>query len=397
MLSTGDQPPRPPPEALRAAERVLRRRFGGRPRLLDSSALDGRTTVFRCRTEGRGLPDSVVLKMPRREEGSAYQATDMKERAPAWHLTNEWAALALLDARQADGPRLTPRLFGGDLESGVLVLEDLGGGESLAGVLLSGDAARAEAAMLAFARSLGRMHALSAGQEEAHSATLESLGRAGGDRLAAARRVREEIAKLPATFDELDFEWSPGMVDDVQQLTRAILEPGPLLVLSHGDPCPDNDRLVDGRLVLFDFERAGFRSAMVDAAYGRVPFPTCWCANRLPDYVVEGFEAAYRLELMKAVPEAGDDAFFERSLMEAAGWWLITTSNQLLTRALRFEERWGISTYRQRLLFRFEEFSRRAAASGHLEALGAWAWLMHERLRARWPEVEEMPLYPAFR
>jgi thiamine kinase-like enzyme len=251
--------------------------------------------------------------------------------------------------------------------------------------------------MLAFGRSLGRMHALSAGQEAAHSATLESLGRAGGDRLAAARRVREEIAKLPATFDELDFEWSPGMVDDVQQLTRAILEPGPLLVLSHGDPCPDNDRLVAGRLVLFDFERADFRSAMVDAAYGRVPFPTCWCANRLPDYVIDGFEVAYRLELMKAVAEAGDDAFFERSLMEAAGWWLITTSNQLLPRALRFEERWGISTYRQRLLLRFEEFSRRATASGYLEALGAWAWLMHERLRARWPEVEEMPLYPAFR
>jgi hypothetical protein len=390
--------PELPKDAVRAAERALRRRFGGRPRLLAPEPLEERATVFRCLTDGKGLPKSVVVKTPRPAQGQAYSAGELAEGSPAWLLTTEWASLEFLDALQgAAAPRISPRLYGGDLKAGVLVLEDLGGGQSLADALLGDDAAAALAAFTAFGRSLGRMHALTAGREAEYAEALESLGRAPLDRTAVHRRLRAEIEKLPATFDEFEFEWSPGMVDDVQLVAASMLEPGPRRALTHGDPCPDNDRLLDGGMVLLDFERAGFRSAAVDGAYARVPFPTCWCTNRMPEYVREGFETAYRLELMKGVPEAGDDAFFERSLTEAAGWWLIANANSLLPGALRFERRWGISTVRQRLLYRFEEFSRLSAKSGYLEALGTWAWLMHERMKVLWPEVQDMPVYPAFR
>ena len=83
--------------------------------------------------------------------------------------------------------------------------------------------------------------------------------------------------------------------------------------------------------------------------------------------------------------------------MEAAGYWLLRDANALLGRALRLEERWGIATYRQRLLFRFQAFAQASARSHQLEALGAFAYLMGERMRALWPEVQEMPPYPAFR
>jgi hypothetical protein len=314
-------------------------------------------------------------------------------------LTTDWAGLEFLDARQtADaGRQLAPHFYGGDLPRGLLVIEDLGDGKSLADVLLGDDATEAEEALVAYGRALGRMHAITAGLSDDYAAILESLGRRGRERDMWNGRLRSEIAKLPETCSELEFEWSPGMVDDVQQIAASLLEPGPFEAYIHGDPCPDNDRLIGGSMLFFDFENGAFHSAMVDASYGRVPFPTCWCVNRLPNHVLPKFETAYRLELMKGAPEAGDDAFFEKSLMEAAGYWLVQNTNALMPRALRLEQRWGISTYRQRLLHRFEVFSQMSARSGHLEALGAWASVMHERMRVKWPEVQDMPVYPAFR
>ena len=393
------RPPELAADVIRRAERVLSRRFGGRPRILDHEALAGRAFVFRCRVEGRGAPESVIVKQPRPVEDKPYDHRDLSFRSPAWFLTTDWAGLELLDVRQnADGgQQVAPHFYGGDLARGLLVIEDLGDGESLADVLLGDNAAKAEEALVAYGRALGRMHAMTAGLSDDYGAILESLGRSGREREMWNGRLRSEIAKLPETCSELEFEWSPGMVDDVQQTAASLLEPGPFEAYIHGHPCPDNDRLLGGHMLFFDFDSGAFHNALIDGSYGRVPFPTCWCVNRLPDHLVPKFETAYRLELMKGVPKAGDDALFEKSLIEAAGYWLIENANALLPRALRLEQRWGISTYRQRLLYRFEAFSRMSARSRELEALGAWAYLMHERMRAKWPEVQDMSLYPAFR
>jgi hypothetical protein len=387
-----------PRELARAAERVLRRRIGGSPRIAQAAPMAGRA-AFRCRVEGRGAPDSVIVKT------AGPQAGDQEQRgrhhlpgSASSLLSSEWVALELLDALQdrAGGPRVAPHLYGGDLGLGVLVVEDLGEGPSLADALLGDDPLSAEVALVAFARSLGRMHALSSGREADHAAALQALGRPPA-RAAWQASLRDAIARVPATFDELEFEWSPGLVDDVQQVAAALLSPGPFDALVLGGVCPEDVRVIGGQAVLGDFERSGFHNCMVDGAYGRVPFPTCGCANRLPAWLVARFENAYRLELVRAVPEVEDDATFERGLMEAAGYWLLRDANALLGRALRLEERWGIATYRQRLLFRFQAFAQASARSHQLEALGAFAYLMGERMRALWPEVQEMPPYPAFR
>ena len=58
--------------------------------------------------------------------------------------------------------------------------------------------------------------------------------------------------------------------------------PGPFHAYIHGDPCPDNVFFIDGEMLLIDFEFGRFGHALRDALYGRMPFPTCWCCNRLP-------------------------------------------------------------------------------------------------------------------
>ena len=49
------------------------------------------------------------------------------------------------------------------------------------------------------------------------------------------------------------------------------------LAFSPGDTCPGNALVTDGGIRLLDFEGASFRPVFLDAAYFRVPFPTCWC------------------------------------------------------------------------------------------------------------------------
>jgi hypothetical protein len=224
-----------------------------------------------------------------------------------------------------------------------------------------------------------------------------SLGPRERPRVSEDRLLRQQISKLPETFDELEFEWTPRLVDDVQQVAASMLSPGPFDVLTHSDACPDNNALAAGRILLLDFEDAAYRSAFVDASYLRPPFPECACCNRLPDHAVAKFESGYRLELVKAVPQAEDDALFESHLMEGFAYWTIRLANRLLPMALRLEQAWGIATYRQRLLHAFEAFSQRSSRTGRLEAFGAFAYLMGQKMRLRWPEVQDMPLYPAFR
>ena len=67
---------------------------------------------------------------------------------------------------------VAPRLLGADTEAGILLMEDLGPGPSLADSLLTGEPGQAKAGLIAYARALGRLHAWS---------------RSRGDELAALR------------------------------------------------------------------------------------------------------------------------------------------------------------------------------------------------------------------
>ena len=60
-----------------------------------------------------------------------------------------------------------------------MVLEDLGRSPTLADKLLGDDARAAERALLSWARSLGRLHASTAGREADFDALSRRLGLAG--------------------------------------------------------------------------------------------------------------------------------------------------------------------------------------------------------------------------
>jgi hypothetical protein len=136
---------------------------------------------------------------------------------------------------------------------------------------------------------------------------------------------------------------------------------------------------------------------MSDAVYGRIAFPTCWCVNRLPPYVAPMMEAAYRAQFVRGCPAAADERRFQQELVHCCAAWLIFSHTWLLDDVHRDDFRWGISTWRQRVLLRLDALAGTTEEFDHLRAMGVTARRCAERLREIWrQDAGPMPLYPAF-
>jgi hypothetical protein len=162
--------------------------------------------------------------------------------------------------------------------------------------------------------------------------------------------------------------------------------PGPFCAYIHGDVCPDNVVLAGDHVRLIDFEFGRFGHALLDAAYVRMMFPTCWCAKRLPARLVAVTESAHRAELVRGCPDAGDDRVFAPALSRACAFWALNTVDWHLEAALEQDRQWGISTIRPRVLARLEGFITTAESFDQLPALRGAANRLLAVLRRRWPE-----------
>ena len=384
------------PELATAVEALLTASLGASVRLDGGAALSGRDHVFRFVVlDGPPqAPASVIVKRPRLSNGATFDADELEGAAP--NLFNDWAALQYLSEATGDEP-VAPRYLAGERASGLLVIEDLGAGESIDTFLLGADPTTAEDALLGLARTLGRMHARTAGRQEDYNRMRDALGPRVPDYRAS------EIRTLGAAFfqalEALGLHPPPGLDADLDAVVAAMENPGPFLAYTHGDPCPDNCLRVGGRIRLIDFEVGGFRHALTDGVYGRIHFPTCWCVNRLPSQLPLRMEDAYRAELAQGCPAASDDTLFRRAVVEACAFWSLVMCRWFnVPKLLEEDDRWGISTRRQRVLLRSPILAQLTAEVGYLEALGAAFGALSDTLRAAWmPELEEMPLYPAFR
>src|SRR5207249_2462035 len=108
-------------------------------------------------------------------------------------------------------------------------------------------------------------------------------------------------------------------------------------------------------------------------------------------------ETAYRAELVQGCPAAEDEERFHRELVHCCAWWLIQNGIWMLDNAHGDDRRWGISTWRQRVLVRLDALADTTEEFNHLRAMGETARRCTRRLREIWPEdADAMPLYPAF-
>ncbi|GLY95014.1 phosphotransferase [Actinoplanes sp. NBRC 103695] len=220
--------------------------------------------VLRCTADdGR----TVVVKM-RRPPGDPRQRDGFHR---------ELSALLLLAELGCDAG---PRLLATDDSAGLLVLEDLGDGPALEDLLVGADPQAATAGFVAMAEAVGRMHAATLGQAEA-------LG-------------------------------APWFWDQIDGPIKEILSSGPM-VLSNGDLAPQNCRVTGGRARLLDFEDAACQHPLLDVAHFRLPFYGGPCWARVPAFVTERVESAYR----RSAGRTADRSWAEGMAAAVGAWTLI--------------------------------------------------------------------------
>ena len=343
----------------------------------------GRAGVYRLRVLAGpdNAPDSVIVKQAR-----IY---------PSGTFFNDWASLQFLSQSIPD-LSFAPRFYAGDAEQGIFVMEDLGKGQRLDHLLLGNDPVAAEAALIEHATLHGRLHALTIGKQADYVAIRNPLGSLEHD------YDDPTLAWLAPTFhqsiDIVDVAPARGVDRELAELASAIQHPGSFMAFVQSDSCPDNCLYIGSSLYLLDFEGGKYSHALLEGVYGRIHFPTCWCVYRLPEQIPLRMEAAYRAELVKGCPAAEDDTLFYRAVVEACAYWLLKSYSWVpLSKVLESDRMIIAASDRQRFLTRTDIFVQASEQFGHLEAIGATMRTLAAKLRARWPETEEMAYYPAFR
>ncbi|MCM3920850.1 fructosamine kinase family protein [Frankia sp. AiPs1] len=281
--------------------------------------------------------------------------------------THEVAALTLVS--RVDPP-VAPRLLGTDSDERVLVLE-----------YLEHQRPR-EDWVVAYAEALARLHA-SAGRED--SGVLAGWSGPTQDDVDFFLRLSRTlgVAAPLGVRAELD--------DLVERLGRSSGS-----ALLHGDPCPGNDLHTSSGVRFVDFEQAALGDGLIELAYLRIGFPTCWCVTAPPRPLLDAAEAAYRAAWRQQTGlDVADD------LADACAGWLLRgdalverarrgTRDQL-ARIARRDWRWGTATARQRLIHRLGIVGEMTAGGGELEGLGQLTAAMRDSMLTRWPSLPPLP------
>lgn len=271
--------------------------------------LDGsdRTVVARVRTSER----SVVVKL--------HRSIGFPES-----LVREPAALSVV--------REGLELLGVSTEPPGVLLGDLGTGTDVATALLGDDPDAAADGIRAWAEALGRLQAANRDESSFGAALTEHAARLG-QRVPAVDAMPEYLAttadRLAALAPELGVVPTERALEELRGLDGLL--GGQVRALTPSDACPDNNLWTSDGLVLLDFEGAQVRHVAWDAAYLRVPWPSCWCCWRLPQ------ECADRG--LQAWKDAFADPYvlsasFAQDLDIAHLGWVLTSAGLFLRNAL---------------------------------------------------------------
>jgi hypothetical protein len=232
----------------------------------------------------------------------------------------ECAALECLERTGA-----APRLIAAGGEPPVAVVEYVGQGTGVADALLGTDRDAATTAVIRWAEAVAALHVASRDSRPEFRAALER--REGDLPVADAYMVvgiEDAIRQLDAECAALGVAIPTGSFDALRGLEHRLSGTG-AAALSPSDTCPDNNVVLDDRVVLLDFEDAQWRNLAWDVAYLSVPWPTCWCSWALPDDVAEAALAAYRAVAAPAFPDVAADGFLCDVAAAAVAWSLMST------------------------------------------------------------------------
>ncbi|MFC9230523.1 aminoglycoside phosphotransferase family protein [Streptomyces decoyicus] len=187
----------------------------------------------------------------------------------------------------------------------------------------------------------------------------------------------------------------PGVPSELDDLVSRLGD-APGHALLHGDPCPGNDLHTAAGIRFIDFEQASLGNGLMELAYLRIGFPTCWCATSPAAPLLERAENAYRAQWRTAT---GSEP--QGDLTDACAGWLLRgdalvpradrESTDHLARIPSRDWKWGTATARQRLVHRLGAVSHATAPHASLHALSGLSSHMRRQMLLRWPRLKPLP------
>ncbi|WP_069172843.1 phosphotransferase family protein [Streptomyces griseus] len=278
---------------------------------------------------------------------------------------------ALRIAARASGSPVVPALLATDPAERVVVLEHLDHARPAAGWTVG------------YAAALARLHA-TAGPGDA-GALPRWQGPADSD-----------VTSFLALAEKLGVRAAPRAEEELRALVERLGRAEGTALL-HGDPCPGNDLHTPDGVRFIDFEQASLGSGLMELAYLRIGFPTCWCVTRAAGPLLERAESAYRTAWHAATGRALPDT----GLADACAGWLIR-GDALVPRARRGaadhlarlpdeDWEWGTATARRRLVHRLGVVAALAEEQPGLRGLGGLAADLRRAALARWPGLRPVP------
>jgi tRNA A-37 threonylcarbamoyl transferase component Bud32 len=348
-----------------------------------------RNLLFRCSTNylfSNNLKSVIIKKNESKTWISqSFKSWDMKR------FLGDWAGLQFL----SDVSIYVPQFYGGDLNLGFIVIEDLGSNHrSLKQPLFEEDFASAKKALLEFACCLGKLQADTIDKLDIYNNTLYSIH----PNAVCFYRGFINLNQLYDTLENFGL-LNRQVLEEIESLIARIEKPGHLLAYIHGDPCPENVFFTNQGIKLIDFEFSQFAHAFTDIVSARMMFPTCSYANRIPLSIITDMENAYRIELSKICPEIQDERIFEKSIVDICAYWLLNTLGYHLNLndSLGEDRIWGVASVRSRIISRLEIFITTSEKFNYLPTIRSVSSSLLDLLYKFWPEVKLLPLYPAFR
>ncbi len=280
-----------------------------------------------------------------------------------------------------------------------VVMSDLGRGASVADRLLGDDAEDASDSVVQWARAIARLHVSTLGVPGRFSAEL--LKRSGelpvvSDPLPGL--LSEAAAVLTRLAADTGLDWPDDAADELRSIGVRLTRPD-RSVLSPTDACPDNNVSTLHGVYLVDFEGASFWHAAWDVAYLTVPWPSCWCAWRLPEELSQEALRRYRAEVREAMPYVDSEEFNGDVAAAGVAWTFLSTS-WLMPTALTADtpppDARIVAPSRQAMIVpRLAGATEQAELAG-LPRLAAVAQQWAKSLHDRWPTAS-LALAPAFR
>jgi hypothetical protein len=352
----------------------------------------GNSTLFRCNLEYKGDDaKSFIIKT----SGGSLVSGEYIGSEKAQRFLNDWIGSEFLSSLRLEQP-ISPVFYGGDVQHGFFVLEDLGEHVSLVGPLLHGDAAGAEQGMLKYYNALGSLHAATAGKsgmfEKLFSRNFPGHHPYAEELIGIEQRIQTALELMA----QLEVESNSKMTGEIESIVHAVTHPGAFHTYIHTDPCPDNIFDLGNRYLWIDFEWGHFGHALFDAVVPRMMWPSCWCANRLPDELISKLETHYRSLISDEIPAAREDAAWEHNLVCVCGMMMINRLAWDLENALTDDRTRGIITLRQRAQTNLEAFIKISGTYHRLPALRSAANQFLQKIQTLWVDTDPVPLYPAF-